>query len=120
LKPLESVLWKADLKPGGLWRERGRESRVEVVGTMRAMVYHGRGDVVVAPDRPYFCTEHDVLARVILVHRCGTDVKMVAQGRPVPLEASLLRELGQYLGIERDFDPTHFRAYEELVCGGPV
>ena len=118
--PLDAVQWKADLKPGDLWRELGRESRVEVAGAMWAMVYHGRGDMVVVPDRPYFCTEHDVLARVCMVHRCGTDVKILAQGRPVPLDASLLRELRDYLGIQADFDPANLRAYEDLICAGPV
>ena len=117
MKPFTSIQWKAHLEPGHLWRERGRESRVEVTGSMWAMVYHGRGDVVVVRDRPYFCTEHDVLAKVKIVHRCGTDVKMRAQGRPVPLEASLLEELAQYLGLSGGFDAENFRRYEELICG---
>lgn len=115
LRPFDAIQWKSDLKPGDRWRERGRESRVEVVGTMWAMVYHGRGDLCVIPDRPYFCTEHDVLARVIMVHRCGTDVKILARGRPVPLDDSLLGELGDYLGIGGESDPECFRAYADLV-----
>jgi len=87
---------------------------------MWAMVYHGQGDVAVVPDRPYFCTEHDLLARVVLVHRCGTDVKIRAQGRPVPLEESLLEELRGYLGLAGEADPDHFKAYEDLLAGRPV
>ena len=86
---------------------------------MWAMVYHGQGDVAVVPDRPYFCTEHDLLARVVLVHRCGTDVKIRAQGRPAPLDESLLDELRGYLGLAGDADPAHFTAYEDLLAGRP-
>ncbi len=117
MKPFAAIQWKGALTPRDQWCERGRESRVERAGRMWAMVYHGMGDVAVVPDRPYWCTEHDVLAKVLIVHRCGTDVKMLKQGRPIPLEASLLDELKAYLGIEGDYDPADYRRYEELIQG---
>ena len=120
MTPFDTIKWKSDLEPGDSWREQGRESRVEVAGMMWAMIYHGRGDVGVIPDRPYFCTEHDVLAKVIMVHRCGTDVKILAKGRPVPLEESLLAELRGYLGVEGDAKPECFRTYADLLYGRPL
>ena len=120
MRPFDAIQWKSDLKPGDSWRERGRESRVEVVGTMWAMVYHCRGDISVIADRPYLCTEHDMLAKVIMVHRCGTDVKILTKGRPVPLEESLLDELDGYLGLVGEADPECFKAYADLALGNQL
>jgi threonine dehydrogenase-like Zn-dependent dehydrogenase len=103
-----------DLRPGATLDG----SVIETVGRMHALVYFGKGDYRVVPDRPIVCTEHDVLARVRLVHRCGTDVKIFQSGRPDQAEESLLEELAALIGSARRGDSTHFLRYVKLLQTG--
>lgn len=93
-------------------------SRIEWAGRMRAMVYFGPGRFEVIDDRPIVCTEHDVLARVERVHRCGTDVKIFASGRPDQCEESLFDELRAIFGLTARQRDGHFADYVRLLLDG--
>lgn len=94
------------------------DSPIEAVRRMHALVYFGRGDYRVVPDRPIVCTAHDIIARVRLVHRCGTDVKIFQSGRPDQAEESLLEELATLIGSEHRGDSKHFLRYVRLLESG--
>ncbi|MCE9544517.1 MAG: hypothetical protein K8T25_03195 [Planctomycetia bacterium] len=96
-------------------------STIEASGTMHALVYFGKGDYRVVPDRPIVCTAHDLLAKVVIVHRCGTDVKIFQSGRPDQAEESLLVELGALIGCDEPGDSRRFLDYVRLLeSGQPV
>ena len=90
-------------------------SPIEVSRRMRALVYFGKGDYRVIPDRPVVATAHDLLAKVLVVHRCGTDVKIFQSGRPDQAEESLLRELAVLVGCEHEGDSSRFLDYVRLL-----
>src|SRR4028118_1573046 len=90
-------------------------SRIEAAGQMHALVYYGKGDYRVVPNRPIACTEHDLIAKVLLVHRCGTDVKIFQSGRPDQAEESLLEELAALIGSTHTGDNKHFLRYVALL-----
>jgi len=99
----------------------GREldgSPIEAVGAMHALVYFAPGDIRVIPDRPLAATAHDVIARVLLVHRCGTDVKIFHAGRRDQVEESLLEELARLVGSEHPGESAHYRRYVRLLETG--
>lgn len=102
-----------DLQPGALLDD----SAIETVDAMQALVYFGKGDYRFVPDRPIVCTEHDLLAKVRLVHRCGTDVKIFQSGRPDQAEESLLEELAALIGSSHRGDSQHFLNYVALLRG---
>jgi threonine dehydrogenase-like Zn-dependent dehydrogenase len=93
-------------------------STIESAATMDALVYFGRGDYRVVANRPIIGTAHDVIARVLLVHRCGTDVKIYQSGRPDQAEESLLQELAALLDSEYSGDSRHFLKYVHLLENG--
>jgi threonine dehydrogenase-like Zn-dependent dehydrogenase len=62
----------------------------------------GAGDVRFVQGRTMLGLEGDIIARVDMVHRCGTDASMFRIGRPEPLEASLVAELREILGADLD------------------
>jgi threonine dehydrogenase-like Zn-dependent dehydrogenase len=93
-------------------------SRVQWSGTMRALVYFGRERFEIVDDRPIVCTEHDVVARVEQVYRCGTDVKIFAKGRPDQCEESLLNELRAIFGTRAPAYDRHFAKYATLLLDG--
>ena len=108
-----------------------RGTAIEAAGKMHALVYYGKGDMRVVPDRPIVCTETDVVVKVGLVHRCGTEVKFYSQGRPDQVEESLLEELAELFGVSgagpdgrvvsgTDYDPHKFLDYVRLVEQGTV
>ena len=90
-------------------------SRIEWSGTMKALAYFGQGRFELINDRPIVCTEHDLLARVERVYRCGTDVKIFSSGRPDQCEESLLDELRSIFGIEVPHRDGHFLDYSRLL-----
>ena len=92
--------------------------RVETVRKQHALVYYGRGDYRVIPSRPIVCTTHDVIAKVLVTHRCGTDVKIFQSGRPDQAEESLLLELAQLVGSTHSGDSTRFLDYVRLLQTG--
>ncbi len=99
----------------------GREldgSPIEAVGDMHALVYFSQGDTRVIPDRPLVATAHDVIAKVLLVHRCGTDVKIFKYGRRDQIEESLLEEVACLVGSEHPGDSAHYRRYIRLLETG--
>lgn len=79
---------KSELKVGDSYNG----AKVEAVGTMMALVYYGQNNMRVVPDRPIFCTENDILLRIDCIHRCGTDVKILNNGR-AELDEALVQEL---------------------------
>jgi len=93
-------------------------SRIEAVSQMHALVYFGKGDYRVVPNRPIVCTAHDLIAKVLLVHRCGTDVKIFQSGRPDQAEESLLEELAALTGSTHTGDSKHFLRYVALLETG--
>jgi len=93
-------------------------SPIEWSDQMQALVYFGKGDYRVIPDRPIVCTAHDVLARVRLVHRCGTDVKIHKAGRPDQAEESLLEELAALVGSRHTGTSLSFLQYVSLLQSG--
>lgn len=93
-------------------------SRIEWAGTMRALVYFGKGRIDRVDDRPIVCTEHDIVARVERVYRCGTDVKIYASGRPDQCEESLFDELRAMAGTQARQRDAHFTDYASLLMDG--
>jgi len=91
---------------------------VEVAGRMHALVYFGKGDYRVVPDRPIVATAHDLVGRVRMVHRCGTDVKIFQSGRRDQAEESLLEELAALVGVPCAGDSARFLDYVRLLEGG--
>ncbi|MBP7934817.1 MAG: hypothetical protein KA354_09240 [Phycisphaerae bacterium] len=90
-------------------------SRIEWSGKMKALAYFGQGRFELIEDRPIVCTEHDLLARVERVYRCGTDVKICASGRPDQCEESLLDELRSIFAIDAPHRDGHFLDYSRLL-----
>ena len=107
-------MFKADLKAGDTIKDR----KIEATGSMHALVYFGKERLEVVPDRPIVCTEDDVIARVDMVHRCGTDVKIYSQGRPDQLDESLLEQLQESLGLTGDYDSENLLYYTALLEKG--
>jgi len=107
-----------ELKPGAEYRERERTAKVEGVGEMQALVYYCKGRSSVAGRRPIFWTENDVLARVECIHRCGTDVKAVKNGRPDQIDESIISDLRDIAGISGEYDPRNAAAYFEFLETG--
>jgi len=95
--------------------EEADGSIIEVAGEMHALVYYGKGDYRVVPDRPIIGTAHDVIARVHHVHRCGTDVKIFSSGRPDQAEESLLEELAALIRSPHRGDSQGFLRYVRLI-----
>ncbi len=95
--------------------EEADGSIIEVAGEMHALVYYGKGDYRVVPDRPIIGTAHDLIARVHHVHRCGTDVKIFSSGRPDQAEESLLEELAALIGSAHGGDSQFFLRYVRLI-----
>lgn len=93
-------------------------SRIEWSGTMRALVYFGKGRVQRVDSRPIVCTEHDIVARVERVYRCGTDVKIHSSGRPDQCEESLFDELRAIFGTRARQRDGHFTDYAKLLLDG--
>lgn len=91
---------------------------VEVAGRMHALVYFGKGDYRVVPDRPIVATAHDLIGRVKVVHRCGTDVKIFQTGRRDQAEESLLEELAALVGAAGTGDAARFLDYVRLLETG--
>jgi len=106
------------LKPGDEYRERGRSASVEGVGEMRALVYYCKGKSGIVRDRPTFWTANDVLARVECIHRCGTDVKTVKNGRADQIDESIISDLRDIAGVSGDYDPRNAPAYFQLLESG--
>lgn len=103
-----------DLQPGKLLDG----SPIEIAGRMQALVYYGRGDYRVVPDRPIVGTAHDLIGKVRVVHRCGTDVKIFQSGRPDQAEESLLEELAALVGCRAAGDSRRFLDYVRLLETG--
>ena len=76
---------------------------VEWGGQVKALVVFGAGDVRYVEGRTMLGMDRDIVARVDLVHRCGTDVAIFREGREDPLERVLVEELKEILGTEADF-----------------
>jgi len=95
-------------------------SRVEWSGTMRALVYYGKGRMERVDDRPIVCPEHAVIARVERVHRCGTDVKIYSSGRPDQCEESLFDELRSIFNTRAMQRDGHFTDYTRLLMDGEL
>jgi threonine dehydrogenase-like Zn-dependent dehydrogenase len=93
-------------------------SPIEVSGRMHALVYFGKGDYRVVADRPIFGTAHDLIGRVNVVHRCGTDVKIYQSGRRDQAEESLLEELAALVGSAAHGDSGRFLDYVRLLETG--
>lgn len=93
-------------------------SPIEVAGQMHALVYYGKGDYRVVPDRPIVGTAHDLIGRVRVVHRCGTDVKIFQSGRRDQAEESLLEELAALVGSRHPGDSGRFLDYVRLLESG--
>lgn len=100
--------------------ERRDGRPIEWSSTMTALVYFGRERMEVVDDRPVFCTDQDVLARVDRVHRCGTDVKIFSKGRPDQCEESLLDELRTIFDCSEPPGDVPFSAYVDVASGRPV
>jgi len=99
--------------------ERYRGRPIEWASGMTALVYFGRRRMEVVENRPVFCTDQDVLARVDRVHRCGTDVKIFNTGRPDQCEESLLAELRSIFDCSELPGDVPFDAYVDLAMGQP-
>lgn len=95
-------------------------AKVEAVGTMVALVYYGQNNMRVVPDRPIFCTENDILLEINCIHRCGTDVKILKNGRPDPIDDRLLQELQVITGVIGSYDKTRIGDYFELIETGKI
>ena len=93
-------------------------SPIEISNQMQALVYYGRGDYRVVADRPIVGTAHDLIGRVRVVHRCGTDVKIYQSGRPDQAEESLLEELAVLIGCSHTGDSRRFLDYVRLLEAG--
>lgn len=106
------------LKPGAEYRERGRTAKVEGFGEMRALVYYCRGRARFVERRPIFWTENDVLARVDCIHRCGTDVKTVKNGRADQIDETIISDLRDIAGVEGEYNPRNAAAYFEFLQTG--
>ena len=75
---------------------------VEWGGQVRGLVVFGERDIRYVEGRTMLGLERDLIARVDLAHRCGTDVAIFQNGRPQPLEESLVDDLREGLGIDVD------------------
>ncbi len=113
--------FKQDLKPGDIYRERGREARVEGVGVrgMHALIYYGRGNFRVVKDRPIFYTSNDLIVKVKMVHRCGTEEKYYRQGYPM-IDSLLLNQLRDLTSLSGDYDLSNLSEYVHLLDTGQI
>ena len=109
-------LFQRDLRPGDVYSEKNREAIVEgiAVGGMYALVYYGRGDFRVIEHRPIFYTSNDLIIKVEMVHRCGTEVKYYHQGYP-PIDNLLLQKLRDITELKGHFDPSNLSDYVRLL-----
>lgn len=108
-------LWRQlRLRPGDSFEG----SPVEAVGRMHALVYFCRGAMNVVDDRQIICTAHDVIGRVEMVHRCGTDVRIFRDGRPDQLDESLVRQLYEIFDLPGEEDPLLLEPLVEFIRNG--
>jgi len=109
------------LKPGDIYRERGREARVEGVGAggMYALVYYGKGDYRVVKNRPIFYTSNDLIIKVKMVHRCGTEVRYYQEGHRL-IDNILLCQLADLIGLDEKFEPSNLPEYVRLLETGRI
>ncbi len=75
---------------------------VEWGGQARALVFFGPRDFRVVRGRTMLGMDRDIVARVELVHRCGTDACIFREGRVEPLERVLIEELHELIGFRGD------------------
>ena len=110
---------RLNLKPGGFYGERDRGARVEGVGVggMRALVYYCAGDFRVVANRPIFYTSNDLIIRVSMVHRCGTDVRYYREGHQL-IDRILLRQLSDLTDVDGRFNPLNLTEYVQLLQTG--
>jgi len=111
--------FKHNLKPGDIYKEKGRSARVEGVGVegMYALVYYHKGDFRVVNNRPIFYTSNDLVIKVKMVHRCGTEVKYYHEGHPV-IDRLLLHELKKMTNLSGDFNYLNIDKYVNLLETG--
>jgi threonine dehydrogenase-like Zn-dependent dehydrogenase len=112
---------KLNLRLGDSYRERGRQAEVEGVGVggMHALVYYRAGDFRVVKNRPIFYTSNDLVIRVNMVHRCGTDVRYYREGHPL-IDRILMRQLGDLTDLDGSFDVSNLAGYVDLLQAGAV
>jgi len=110
---------RLDLRLGDLYGERNRKGRVEGVGAggMHALVYYRPGDFRVLDGRPIFYTSNDLVIKVSLVHRCGTDVRYHREGHRL-IDSVLLTQLGDLTGLNGSFDTANLKEYVDLLETG--
>jgi len=118
---LQKYQSRLNLRPGDLYREKNRKARVEGVGVggMHALVYYGAGDFRVLCNRPIFYTSNDLIIKVNMVHRCGTDVRYYREGHRL-IDSVLLTQLGDLTGFNGSFDPVNLEEYIHLLETGEV
>lgn len=112
---------RLNLKPGDTYREKNRKAIVEgvAVGGMNALVYYGASDFRVVGNRPIFYTSNDLIVKVSMVHRCGTDVRYYHEGNKF-IDCILLSELRDLTNLSGSFNPTNLREYVDFLQTGEV
>ena len=110
---------RLNLRPGDLYREKNRKARVEGVGVggMYALVYYGASDFRVLDNRPIFYTSNDLVVKVSMVHRCGTDVRYYRKGHRL-IDSILLTQLSDLTDLNGFFDPLNLKEYVDLLETG--
>jgi len=107
---------RLNLKPGDLYEERGRKAVVEGVAAsgMNALVYYGVGDFKVVADRPMFYTASDLVVKISMVHRCGTEVRYYSEGNAI-IDNLLLKELGDLTNLKGSFELSNLGEYVRFL-----
>ncbi|MDH5440616.1 MAG: alcohol dehydrogenase catalytic domain-containing protein [Candidatus Bathyarchaeota archaeon] len=107
------------LKPGDIYKEKNRKAKVEGValGGMNALVYYGAGDFRVVRNRPIFYTSNDLIVKVDMVHRCGTDARYYREGHRF-IDSILLTEFGDLTDLKGSFDPLKLEEYVHFLETG--
>lgn len=107
---------RLNLKPGDVYKEKNRKARVEgvAVGGMNALVYYGVGNFRVVDDRPIFYTPNDLVVKVSMIHRCGTEVRYYYEGNS-KTDNILLSELGDLTNLKGSFDQSNLGEYVRFL-----
>jgi hypothetical protein len=110
---------RLNLKLGDIYKEKNRKATVEGVAEdgMKALVYYGPGDFRVVSNRPIFYTSNDLVVKVNICHRCGTDVKYYYEGHKT-IDNILLTELSHLLDLKGTFDPSNMVEYVHFLETG--
>lgn len=114
---MNSYQCRRDLKPGDFYIEKDRKAQVEGVGNMYALVYYGKSDFRVVKNRPVFYTSNDLIVKIKMVHRCGTEVRYYQEGHHL-IDSLLLHRLKDMTNLEGDLGPSGSNEYIHLLDTG--